>query len=479
VIADEREAGSCGDQRAAAARLRPVAHEVTEAPEGVRAFALDVRKDGFEGMEIAVDIGDDRDSHPGRGTLAVLLFGAVALVAALLLLLRTKVPELRLPDVDPSTLFPAAELDRIERFRAVTRWLWVGATAVELIVLALLAWQARPLMVRLERATPALASRRVAMALVLALGASVAVWLARLPVLALRHWWEGRYGLASQGWGGWLVDSAGALAVTTAILLLVVAGFVWLAARFGSKWVLPGGAALAALGVLVVLAQPVAIEPLFSHLRPLQNPGLAEEVSSLGQRLGITVDEVEVADASRRTTAANAYVAGLGPTRRVVLYDTLLDGRFTQPAILSVTAHELAHVARHHVWKGVAWFALFAVAGVVIVGLLVERRGGLADPAMVPLALLLAFVFFLATLPAQTAVSRRYEAEADWLAVSATNDPDGMVALQVELARAGLADPTPPAWSRLFLGTHPTVVERVGMAKAFQAGGYGRGAAVP
>ncbi len=258
-----------------------------------------------------------------------------------------------------------------------------------------------------------------------------------------------------------------------AILLLVVAALVGLAARFGSRWVLPGGVALAALGVLVVLAQPVVIEPLFSRVQPLPDRELAAEISGLGQRLGVRVDHVDVADASRRTTAANAYVAGLGPTRRVVLYDTLLDGRFTRPEILSVTAHELGHVSRHHVWKGVAWFALFALVGVGVVGLLLERRGGLADPTLVPLALLLAFVFFLVTLPAQNAVSRRYEAEADWLSLTATDDPDGMVALQVQLARAGLVDPTPPAWSRLLLGTHPTVIERVAMAKAFQAGGYG------
>ncbi len=232
---------------------------------------------------------------------------------------------------------------------------------------------------------------------------------------------------------------------------------------------IPGGFALAALGVLVVLAQPVVIEPLFNRVQQLPDRELAAGIAGLGRRLGVMVDEVEVADASRRTTAANAYVAGIGPTRRVVLYDTLLDGAFTEREILAVSAHELGHVARHHVWKGVAWFALFAVAGAIVVGGLVERRGGLADPTLVPLGLLLAFVFFLVTLPAQNAISRRYEAEADWLSLTATDDPDGVIALQSQLALSGLVDPTPPAWSRILLGTHPTVLDRVAMAEAFRA----------
>jgi STE24 endopeptidase len=419
-------------------------------------------------MEIAVNIGDDRDSHRGRGTLAVFLLTAAALAIAPIFLLRTTVPELELPQIDPSTLFSSGELGRIEHFRSLTRWLWVGATAAELVALALVAWKARPLARLLERGAPALRTRPLALALLLALVASLSVWLATLPVLAVLQWWDRRYGLSSQSYGGWLDDRALSLAVTTTIVLLVVAAFVWLARRLGSRWVLPGGVVLAALGVVVVLVQPIVIEPLFSRVQPLLDRELASEIADAGRSLGVTVDEVDVADASRRTTAANAYVAGIGPTRRVVLYDTLLDGRFAKPEILSVSAHELAHVARHHVWKGVAWFGLFAVAGVIVVGWLVGRRGGLADPTLVPLALFLAFAFYVATVPAQNAISRRYEAEADWLALTATRDPDGAIALQRDLALAGLADPTPPAWSRLLLGTHPTVLERVAMAEAFR-----------
>ena len=176
-----------------------------------------------------------------------------------------------------------------------------------------------------------------------------------------------------------------------------------------------------------------------------------------------------VADASRRTTTANAYVAGLGPTRRVVLYDTLLDGRFTTGEILFVAAHELAHVERQHLWKGLAWFALLAVPGVFVLAWLTEWLGGLG-PRLVPFGLAFAFVWILVTQPLANAVSRRYEAEADWLALQATHDPESGVALDRNFVRTGLADPSPPAWVRVMYGTHPTPLARIAMAESVRDG---------
>jgi Zn-dependent protease with chaperone function len=181
------------------------------------------------------------------------------------------------------------------------------------------------------------------------------------------------------------------------------------------------------------------------------------------------VDKVLVADASRRTTTANAYVAGIGPTRRVVLYDTILNGRFSEGEILSVSAHELAHVGRRHLWKGLAWFALLAVPGVFLVAWATERKGALTEPRLVPLALAVAFAWFLVTQPFQNLVSRRYEAEADWLALTATGDPSSAVALDRRLVLTSLADPDPPPWVTYWLGTHPAPIDRIAMAQEFEA----------
>jgi STE24 endopeptidase len=416
-------------------------------------------------MEVRVDVRDDRDAHRRRRTLAAaLLAGAAVWTFAALILLRTKAPALNLQELDPAAYFSPAELDRIAAFRVVSRWLWIGSTALELLVLALLAWKARPLAAWIER----WARGRVRTGVALGLAVSIAVWLATLAFAAAGHWWRRRYGLSDQGYAPWLADEALALLVTSVLVAVAVAGALYLAGRLGRRWWIAGAAALSALGVFVVLAQPLLIQPLFNRFTPLPDRSLAAEIAALGNRLGVAVTDVEVADASRRTTAANAQVTGIGPTRRVALYDTLLDGRFTRDEILAVSAHELAHVSRHHVWKGVAWFALLAIPALTLVAWVTERRGGLRDPAVVPLALLCAFVLFLVTLPVQNAVSRRYEAEADWLALTATRDPAAAIGLDRRLALSGLVDPDPPAWARVLLGTHPTTLERIAMAEAFR-----------
>ena len=222
------------------------------------------------------------------------------------------------------------------------------------------------------------------------------------------------------------------------------------------------------IAALFTLLQPVVVEPLFNRFEPVRDRELVMDVETLADRLGVQVDEVLVADASRRTTAGNAYVSGLGPSKRVVLYDTILDGRFTDGEVRAITAHELAHVARAHLWKGIAWFALLAIPGVFLIAWITNRRGGLDDPALVPLAIAVAFVFFLATLPFQNLVSRRYEAEADWLALEATGDPDSSGRLDHRLVTTNLADPRPPAWFHAMFGTHPAPIDRIGMAEEFR-----------
>jgi Zn-dependent protease with chaperone function len=418
-----------------------------------------------------VNVGDDRDAHVRRATLAVLTLGAAAIGAAAYFLLRAETPSLNVPSLNASTFFTADSLDRIESYRGVTRWLWVGSTLVELVVLAVLAWKRRPLAAGVRRAFRLPEHAPVRTGAAIGVVVALCVWVAGLPMAAVRHWWARRYGLSEQSYLGWLGDEALSLLVTAVIVAVAVAGAVFLATKLGRRWWIAGAAGLAALGVLVVLAQPLVIQPLFNRFTPLADRELASRIEGLGTKLGVRIDEVEVADASRRTTAANAQVTGIGPTRRVVLYDTLLDGRFTEQQILWISAHELAHVARSHVWKAVAWFALFAATGVALVGWLLERRGGLRDPSLVPVALLAAFVLYLVTLPAQSAISRRYETEADWLALRATQAPAADAGVQRQLVLTGLTDPDPPAWVTILLGSHPSPLDRISMALAFSDAG--------
>lgn len=402
-----------------------------------------------------------------RATLPRVL-GGVLLVAGWVVagaaLWRTTVPGLELPALDPPAFFPAGELARIDDYRAVTRALWAVSTAIELAVVALAAWRGTALADRVR----AVVAGRIRAGVSIAALVVLAAFLATLPVAAVAHWWRRRYGLSGQGWGGWLGDQAIALGVRLAIVALCVAGVLWLAGRLGRGWWLAGGPALAVVGVLFVLVQPVVVEPLLNRLEPLRDPVLAAEIRVLAEREGVRVTAVEVADASRRTTAENAYVAGIGPTKHVVLYDTALDGSLSRAELLSLVAHELGHVARNHVWKAVAWFALLAIPAVFLLAKVLERRpGGAADPGNVPLGLLVALAIVLAAQPFMNVVSRRYEAEADWRALVATKDPQSAIGLDRSLALSGLVDPDPPGWARLWLSSHPSAIDRIAMACSF------------
>jgi STE24 endopeptidase len=419
-------------------------------------------------MEVSVDVGQDGDAQ-GRRTLAQSL-GAIAFAAVWLgaaaLLWQTEVPSLSLADLDPRDYFTAAEIERSEDYRRGARALFLGRLAAELIVLAVLVWKARPLAARLGR----IGRGRVRTAVLLGTSVVVVLWGVGLPFAAASHVRRVDHGLSEQGWGGWVSDRALSLGVQVVLVAIGVAGAVWLAGRLGRRWWLAGAPALVGVAVVVVLAQPLVIAPLFNRFEPLPDRELAARVEQLAAGMGVEVDDVLVADASRRTTTANAYVTGIGPTRRVVLYDTLLDGRFTEGEILSVSAHELAHVGERHLWKGLAWFALFAIPGVALLAWITERRGGLADPRLVPLGLAFVFVYVLVTQPLANAVSRRYEAEADWLALQATGDPESAVALERRFVTTSLSDPDPPAWVTYWLGTHPPPLERIAMAEAAAAG---------
>ncbi|HKO73892.1 MAG TPA: M48 family metallopeptidase [Gaiellaceae bacterium] len=417
-------------------------------------------------MEIPVNVGDDGHSHDRR-TLAkragLIALAAVWVVSGFLLW-RTSVPRLDIPHLDPRDYFSPAELARADDYRRVSRALLLGSLAVQVVVMALLVWKARPL----ADALGGIGRGRIRTGVLVSIAVVIALWLATMPIGAVSLWWRRRYGLSNQSAAGWLRDQAVAVGIECLLVAVAATVTLVLAAWLGRSWWVAAAPLFVLAGVVYFVAQPLVIQPLFNTFHPLADQRLTAEIKELGAKEGVTVDKVLVADASRRTTTANAYVSGLGPTKRVVFYDTMLDGRFTPAELESVAAHELGHVARSHIWRGLGWFALIAIPGVLLVWWFTERRGGLPDPGLVPLAIAVALVYSLLVMPFGNLVSRRYEAEADWLALTATNNPESFIGVEKRLTVTSLGDPDPPAWSNLLFGTHPTPMRRIGMAVAFR-----------
>jgi STE24 endopeptidase len=294
----------------------------------------------------------------------------------------------------------------------------------------------------------------------------VAVWLAVLPFVLGAHWWRRRYGISKADYGTILVDPWLERLGTLAAAALAIAGVMILARRLGDRWWIVGGPAFATFGAAFLLAQPYLLIP---RLKPLRNPQLEAEIKRLARLEGVGDVRVEVRDASRRTRAINAELYGVGPTKRIIIWDTALDGRLTPPEVAQLAAHEFGHVHAKHVWKSIGWLFLFAVPGAYVIAVATRSRGGLGQPAAVPVALLTITVIELALLPVTNLISRRYEAEADWLGMRATQKPAAQEGLIRELAKASLAQPKPPLWAHVLLDTHPSALQRIATARSEEA----------
>jgi STE24 endopeptidase len=196
-------------------------------------------------------------------------------------------------------------------------------------------------------------------------------------------------------------------------------------------------------------------------------------VLDLAARADVKVGQVYRVDASRRTTGANAYVNGIGTTKRVVLYDNLLHD-FPPDQVRSVVAHELGHVKHRDVPRGLLWLAIVAPAGTFLVMRLTERlapaaaAGRRAGPAVLPAAALSIALVGFAMNVAGNALSRRVEAAADGYSLSLSGDPKAMIGLERNLALRNVSDPDPPGWLTALFGTHPTTVDRIGYALTWE-----------
>jgi STE24 endopeptidase len=284
---------------------------------------------------------------------------------------------------------------------------------------------------------------------------AVVVALATLPVGWWRYRHDREWGFARQSPRAWALDAAKEIAVNAVLLLLALGPLFWLAHRFPNGWVWPAAAGAALLVFLVGFLAPLVLEPLFSRFRPLEDAVLSARLHALAEQAGAPVREILVADASRRTTKTNAYVSGIGRTRRVVLWDTLLATPADQVAV--VLAHELGHRVRRHVAL-LTGLAMAGAAGLVVVLRLVRPHPVPRDTAFI---LLLGLALELVVLPLRSGLLRRFERDADRFSLEVTGDRVAYRALHHDLARANLSDLTPPKWLYYWMFSHPTPLERL------------------
>lgn len=408
-----------------------------------------------------------------RAAVAVLTASALLLIVlAVWLVPWDWVPGGELRPVAARRLFSAAEIARAEDFSATRRLLGWSAYGISLLVALVLGLT--PVGAGLVRRV----AGRLRWWLTVLVGVLVVLLagrLATLPLALLLRQQSLDYDLTRQALPGWVSDQLKGLLVAWVVSSLVVLLVVATARRSPRHWFAWAGAGLVALAALGSFLYPVLVEPLFNRFTPMPDGALRSAILRLADREGVHVGDVLVADASRRTTTLNAYVSGLGSTRRVVVYDTLL-AQMPPREVESVVAHELAHAKNHDVLLGTTLGAVGVLGGTALLALLLDsrwlrRRAGVtgpADPLAVACVLALVATGSFLSSPAVNSVSRAIEARADRGALNATHDSAAFVQVQRRLAIEALHDPTPPHLSQFWFGSHPTTLQRAGLPRSLR-----------
>ncbi|CAA9330831.1 MAG: Peptidase, M48 family [uncultured Nocardioidaceae bacterium] len=396
------------------------------------------------------------------------LVAAIVLAAAAAVLVPWDwVPGGDLEPLAATEVFTRAEIARAEEYSSVRRYLGWASYAVSLLVALTLGLTAAGSRL-LHRA-----QGRLRWWLAVPVGTLVLLMVGRLvtlPLSVMIHQRNRDYALSDQAWTGWFLDVARSVLVSwvlTTLLLLAVVAAARRSPRYWFAWA-GGMAVLLTLGASFLY--PVLVEPLFNRFTPMQAGPFKASVFALAERQGVRIDEVLVADASRRTTTLNAYVSGFGSTRRVVVYDNLLADLPPGQARV-VISHELAHTENQDVLVGTSLGALGSVSGVCALALALDARWlqrrsgteGAADPTALAAVLALVALGAAVSSPLQNTISRAVEVRADRESIAVTGSEDRFIEMQRELSTSALNDPTPPAWSQLWFGSHPTALQRAGL----------------
>jgi STE24 endopeptidase len=394
---------------------------------------------------------------------SVAIAAAVVVAEVAVVLLRPREGLIEPAPVRAESYFSASEIERARDYQRPQLALYGGALLVQIGVLTLLVARP-PRRLRGPFRRPLLAAAATGAAL------SVTLSIAVLPLKVIGRQRARDVGLVTQGWSGYARDTAISWGIGGVIAGVGAAAGLGLIRRYPNRWWIPGSAVAVAFGVMTIYAGPVVLDPLFNTFKPLPSGQVRSDVLELARKAGVDVGQVYEIDASRRTTAANAYVTGLGHTKRVVLYDTLIEN-FSRDELRLVVAHELGHVHYNDVPWGLLYLAIVAPFGMFAVARLTGRLApseSSGSPALLPALALSATLMTTTITTVSNQYSRAIEARADSFALQSTDEPKPFISFEKRITLRNLSDPDPPGWITFLVGTHPPAVKRIGLGVAYE-----------
>lgn len=397
----------------------------------------------------------------GSSKIFLIVSGAALLIIAALFLGAYSRPAF---SAEALALFDAGFLERAAGYQRASLQVSLARTLINwagLAALVLFGWN------YFSRFRPPLLTAAACIALIF-----IALYLLTLPLDCYRGFvLEHRFGLSTQNFVSWLADYLKSNAVSLVISVIIFTGFYALVKYFPLRWWVYAGVISIVLMLAGTYLYPLLIDPLFYRFEPMRDREMNTRILDMAEQAGIQVQEVLVADASRKTVKANAYFTGLGSSKRIVVYDTLLTG-FSREEALAVIAHEIAHWKYSHIVKGIILSAVQMFISLFLLFLVFKETGisgttamgSRADFRVVAVALLFFTLLSFVALPIQNAVSRSFERQADRAAIELTGSKELHVTLHRNLARANLGDVEPHPLVKAILYTHPSTLERIKLA---------------
>lgn len=400
----------------------------------------------------------------------------------MLLLLGVMAPLAGATPGPPLVTVPDPSPEALEYYRS-GNWLWLGWRLQGLAIPLLLLLSG--FTVGLRRRTAALSRGRFALGLVLFLAAYLLVdSLLELPLRFYSGYLrQHAYGLSNQTLGKWLRDLVLGTGVSLVIGVVVLGGLYALMRTSRRHWWLLAGALAFPASVFLLFLEPVVVAPLFNDFGPMKNRPLEARILRLAERCGIEGSRVFEVEKSVDTKRVNAYVTGFLGTKRIVLWDTLLL-KLDPDEVLFVMGHEMGHYVLGHMVLGLLLgclgaFLLFGLVRLLGEAVLARRGRGLgieslADPAGLPLVLLLIGLLSFLAEPLGLFASRHMEHEADQFALELTRSNRAGATAFVKLQASNLANPWPGPLHVLLRSSHPSVGERVDFCNRYRPWETGR-----
>lgn len=389
-----------------------------------------------------------------------LVYGIYAIFIGLYLFrwAPTGIPDIYLGTVlDPATFLPDESITTSVHFARIRHFIFFLQTPFQWLIMSHFIWGG--LSDNVQAVITKRVSKKFFATSLYFLVFSLYTFLIMLPIRFISLLIARHFGTSHITIGRWLTNRGIDFIIDFVLYMVIIHVVLWLIKKFPKRWWLVAWGSFVPFAFFFMLIQPLVIDPLYNDFIPLTHERLEQDILNMAENAGVRAERVFVVEMSTRTSTINGYVTGVGPSARIVLWDTALQ-QLSDDAIMFLMAHEIAHYVYRDIYFAIGVATIFAFGGLFVLSMILNKQEK-GNFAQIPIAILSIYVMLFITSPVTNAISRRVESRADTFALELTGDSEGGIELFQTLARTSLNETTPPPLVRFFRSTHPSIFERI------------------